>query len=122
MTLITETGNIFKGISINLIDFGMSKRYIDKKTRKHIPLHDLDVFSGNLGAASINQLNFLSSSARDDLQSLVYMLCGLNNKGLLPGIESDHYDDLNVGFQNTLTAKLNLTPKIIAGNLGVYYC
>ena len=30
---ITETKNIFRNLSINLIDFGMSKRYIDKKTK-----------------------------------------------------------------------------------------
>jgi len=45
----------------------MSKRYIDKKTNKHIPQHDLEVFAGNLFGASINQLTFKSSSARDDL-------------------------------------------------------
>ena len=32
----------------------MSKRFIDKKTKRHIAQHELDVFAGNLFGASIN--------------------------------------------------------------------
>jgi len=51
---ITETENIFKNISINLIDFGMSKRYFDNKIQKYIPEHTVGVFTGNIFGASIN--------------------------------------------------------------------
>ena len=54
MEAITKTRNVFNNISINLIDFGMSKRFIDKETGHFIPQHDLDVFAGNLFSASIN--------------------------------------------------------------------
>ena len=51
---ITETENIFKNLSINLIDFGMAKRYYDNKTQKYTPEHTVDVFAGNIFGASIN--------------------------------------------------------------------
>ena len=56
----------------------------------------------------------MSPSARDDLHSLVYLLCSLSNGGFLPGIQDNNYQDLDQGFDNTLKAKLKMTPEIIS--------
>ena len=90
--------NIFKNISINLIDLGMSKRFINKDTGEHIFRHDVKEFEGNLITASINQLQFMSPSARDDLESIVYIVCFIANKGKLPGIKAS-YDDFSIGIK-----------------------
>ena len=50
-----------------MIDFGMAKRFIDKKTKKHKKQQTEDIFQGNIFGASINQLKFMSTSRRDDL-------------------------------------------------------
>ena len=49
-------GNIFKDMKINLIDFGMSKRFLHPETGKHLQQHYLLCFTGNIFSASINQL------------------------------------------------------------------
>lgn len=58
---------------VHLIDFGLSKRYIDKNN-KHIPLHtDKDVI-GTKRYLSLNVLSGNTPSRRDDLISVIYIL------------------------------------------------
>ena len=81
------SGNCFEDCEIHLVDFGFAKQYIDKKTKAHIEQNDVDSFRGNMIFASLNQLNFLETSRRDDLLSLCYMLIYLLNRGHLKGID-----------------------------------
>jgi len=58
---------------IRLIDFGFAERYRDKDGN-HIEELDVQVFRSNMIFASPNQMNFLTTSRRDDLKSLCYLL------------------------------------------------
>ena len=55
-----------------IIDFGLSKRYINNGT--HIEFSTTDNLIGSLTYTSINSHNFMELSRRDDLESLSYML------------------------------------------------
>ena len=72
-----------------LIDYGLSKRYIDSKTGEHIKYKNNHKLNGTARYASIHALEGYELSRRDDLQSLAYMLIYLV-KGYLP------WDNLNV--------------------------
>ena len=67
--------------SVNLVDFGFSTKYLDKDG-KHLPQRDLESFRGNMLFASSNQFEFKSTSRRDDLISLLYLMVYLLNKDL----------------------------------------
>ena len=49
-----STGNCFKDVTVNLIDFGATTSYIDAKTGKHQSPKDLEHFRGNLLFSSPN--------------------------------------------------------------------
>lgn len=58
--------------SIYLIDFGLSRKYM--KDGQHVPCESDNPFQGNYYWASGNVLRGLTSSRRDDLESLLYVL------------------------------------------------
>ena len=76
--------NIFKDLSLNLIDFGLATKWRDANTGKHLKMVKLDYFEGNLYFSSVNQLLVRSTSRRDDLISLFYLLAYLLNHGNMP--------------------------------------
>jgi len=61
---------------IHLIDFGLSKKFLDLESGKHIPYMEYrnTVGPGNAKYMSINTLLGKEQSRRDDLESLGYML------------------------------------------------
>lgn len=65
-----------------MIDYGLSKRYVDDVGR-HIPRATNKGFRGTLRYASINMHQGIENSRRDDLESLGYVLVYLQ-KGKLP--------------------------------------
>ena len=69
--------------TLYLIDFGISHRYIDPKTRQHIPYREGRQFCGTTRYGSINDHIGIECSRRDDLESLAYTLIYLA-KGYLP--------------------------------------
>ena len=83
--LISTKDNIFEKFKINLIDFGFATEYIDKDTGKHLTKKLEEVFRGNKEFASINQMKFYTTSRRDDLISLFYLMIYMLKRGKMPG-------------------------------------
>ncbi|OMJ70462.1 hypothetical protein SteCoe_31558 [Stentor coeruleus] len=71
----------------HLIDFGMARSYIDKKTKHHIPQITESAFKGNLVFCSNNIISGIQASRRDDIISLLLVLFFIIKRGL-PWIKS----------------------------------
>jgi len=67
-----------KACKIYLIDFGLSKRYIDPNTEQHIKNKNVNekrkFLIGNLRYMSKNAILYKALSRRDDLESIGYLL------------------------------------------------
>ena len=59
---------------IYILDFGLSKKYRSSKTLKHYPVIKSKNLTGTARYASINALNGLTQSRRDDLEAIGYVL------------------------------------------------
>lgn len=59
---------------INMIDFGLAKKYRDQSTHIHVPYSDHRGLTGTPRYASINNHLGIRVSRRDDLESLDYIL------------------------------------------------
>ncbi|XP_022230309.2 casein kinase I [Drosophila obscura] len=66
-----------------LIDFGLSKRYLDAESRLHIPFRKDRNLTGTVRYASINAQKGIEQSRRDDLESMCNCLMYFN-LGKLP--------------------------------------
>ena len=106
------TANAFENVSINLVDFGFATKFVEQnKTESgskiiHKKKEEIEIFRGNMIFSSINQLQFFSTSRRDDLISLCYLLIYLVREGTLPNIEIYSIADRNASFRNIRDAKL----------------
>jgi serine/threonine protein kinase len=58
---------------VYIIDFGLSKRFRDPKSRKHIPYVENKALTGTARYASVNAMRGQEQSRRDDLESLGYV-------------------------------------------------
>ena len=60
--------------TLYIIDFGLSKVYMDPRTRRHVPYKEGKNLTGTARYASVGAHLGQESSRKDDLQSLGYML------------------------------------------------
>ena len=77
---------------INLIDFGISEYYRNRKTGCHLIQKEGHYLKGTVRYASRNSHYYLRLSRRDDLESLAYMLIHLSRDGGLPWNPTDGED------------------------------
>ena len=76
-------GSGSKADTVYLIDYGLSKMYIDPKTGQHIPFKDGKALTGTARYASLNTHLGYEQARRDDMEALAYVLIYLVN-GSLP--------------------------------------
>jgi serine/threonine protein kinase len=66
-------GTATKGHTVCLIDYGLSKEYIDPKTQQHIAYNDYQHLIGSTAYASVNTHEGCEQSRRDDMESLGFV-------------------------------------------------
>lgn len=85
--------DIFDQYNINIKEMDFATPYLDGVTREHVKKSHLDEYHGNIIFSSLNQLKFHTTSRRDDMISLFYLLVFLFKEGAMPGIDSQDLDD-----------------------------
>lgn len=63
-----------RGNQVNVIDFGLSKKYRDPRTHFHIPYREKKNLTGTARYASVNSHLGMEQSRRDDMESLGYIM------------------------------------------------
>ena len=104
-------GDIFLNNNVNIIDFGFATQYLEEDEKTHVKKTILDSFRGNLVFSSMNQLKFHSTSRRDDLISLFYLMVYLFKQGQLPGVNLVENYDPTEQFKLIFEARKNQTSK-----------
>ena len=76
-------GNWANMNTIYLMDYGLSKKYIDDRTLAHIKFWEDKMITGTARYTSLNAHRGYEQSWRDDVESLFYMIIYFI-KGILP--------------------------------------
>lgn len=106
--MITPPASEDGTLKVHLIDFGFVDKFVDGSTNEHIKEGEtVDKFQGNLLFSSIDQMNFMRTSARDDIISIFYLvLLSLNSNFLkLDKISESEDQSLNWQFKHVRKMK-----------------
>ncbi|KFY32167.1 hypothetical protein V493_00456 [Pseudogymnoascus sp. VKM F-4281 (FW-2241)] len=103
---IGKRGNI-----VNIIDFGLAKKYRDPRTHSHIPYRENKKLIGTARYASVNTHIGVEQSRRDDLESLGYVILyfcrgSLPWQGLKAATAKQKYDGVMFKKMTTRTEVL----------------
>lgn len=115
-----------RGNQVNVIDFGLAKKFRDPKTHFHIPYRENKNLTGTARYASINTHLGVEQSRRDDMESLGYVMLyfcrgSLPWQGLKAATKKQKYDRIMEkkmttptevlcrGFPNEFAIYLNYT-------------
>ena len=97
-----------------LIDFGLSKKYIDLKTGEHVKYKNNHRLNGTARFASVHALEGYELSRRDDLESICYVLIYLL-KGSLPWSRIKNKNKYEK-YKIILTMKRKMSEDILIGD------
>ena len=100
---------------IYLIDFGLSKRYIDPETNTHIPYKEGKGLTGTARYVSLFTHHGIEQARRDDIESIAYNLIYFA-KGKLPwqGVKTKNKKEKH---KKIMESKLAFTPELLCNNL-----
>jgi serine/threonine protein kinase len=109
------TGLKKKSHIIYLIDYGLSKRYIDSKTQEHIPYLEGKSLTGTARYASIYTHLGIEQSRRDDLEAIGYVLVYFL-KGELPwqGMKAKTKKEK---YKKIMDKKIDSTPDFLCADI-----
>ncbi|ORX43473.1 kinase-like protein [Hesseltinella vesiculosa] len=108
-----------RGNQVNMIDFGLAKRFRDPRSLIHIPYREGKNLTGTPRYASINTHLGIEQSRRDDLESLGYILIYFC-RGQLPwqGIRAHTKKEK---YQKIMEKKMSVSPEELCQGLDVEF-
>ncbi|BFZ64667.1 serine/threonine protein kinase [Saitoella coloradoensis] len=111
-----------RGNQVNVIDFGLAKKYRDPKTHLHIPYRENKNLTGTARYASINTHLGVEQSRRDDMESLGYVMMyfcrgALPWQGLKAATKKQKYDRI---MEKKMTTPTEHLCRGFPGEFGIY--
>eukprot|EP00826_Nyctotherus_ovalis_P055755 TRINITY_DN7439_c0_g1_i10.p1 TRINITY_DN7439_c0_g1~~TRINITY_DN7439_c0_g1_i10.p1 ORF type:complete len:225 (+),score=50.62 TRINITY_DN7439_c0_g1_i10:371-1045(+) len=97
--------------TIYLLDFGLARRYINPKTKEHIPYKDNRNMTGTVRYASVNTHLGAEQSRRDDIESLLYVLVYFA-KGTLPWQDIKAVEK-KLKYTRVMEVKMTVPPEVL---------
>ncbi|KAK9694299.1 serine/threonine protein kinase [Basidiobolus ranarum] len=107
---------------VNVIDFGLAKKYRDPRTHLHIPYRENKNLTGTARYASINTHLGVEQSRRDDLESLGYVMMyflrgSLPWQGLKAATKKQKYDRI---MEKKMTTPTELLCRNFPNEFAIY--
>ena len=111
-----------RGNQVNIIDFGLAKKFRDPKTHLHIPYRENKNLTGTARYTSINTHLGVEQARRDDLESLAYVLMyflrgALPWQGLKAATKKQKYDRI---MEKKMTTPTDLLCRGFPNEFGIF--